>query len=208
MSMRYALEDFGDVLNAPTHQDASAQITLTRADLEIQLEARRLVGYETGYQSGWDDATKSMTEENARLQTEFARNLEDLGFTYQEARSHVLSTLEPLLTQMLAVVLPKALEQAIGPIVAEAMMPMAADMADTPIDVLVSPGTRPTLEAFLQDAGAVPFEIVEKDTLPDGQIYLRSGESECSVDLSGVVARISDAVGALYHVNEKAFDHG
>ncbi|WP_282181571.1 flagellar biosynthesis protein [Aliiroseovarius marinus] len=208
MSMRYALEDFGDVLNAPTHQEASAQITLTRADLEIQLEARRLEGYETGYQSGWDDATKSMTEENARLQTEFARNLEDLGFTFQEARSHVLSTLEPLLTQMLDVVLPKALEQAIGPIVAEAMMPMAADMADTPIDVLVSPGTRPTLEAFLQDAGAVPFEIVEKDTLPDGQIYLRSGESECSVDLSGVVARISDAVGALYHVNEKAFDHG
>lgn len=208
MSMRYALEDFGDVLNAPTHQEASAQITLTRADLEIQLEARRLEGYETGYQSGWDDATKSMTEENARLQTEFARNLEDLGFTFQEARSHVLSTLEPLLTQMLDVVLPKALEQAIGPIVAEAMMPMAADMADTPIDVLVSPGTRPTLEAFLQDAGAVPFEIIEKDTLPDGQIYLRSGESECSVDLSGVVARISDAVGALYHVNEKAFDHG
>ncbi|WP_298909702.1 flagellar biosynthesis protein [uncultured Aliiroseovarius sp.] len=208
MSMRYALEDFGDVLNAPTHQEASAQITLTRADLEIQLEARRLEGYETGYQSGWDDATKSMTEENARLQTEFARNLEDLGFTFQEARSHVLSTLEPLLTQMLDVVLPKALEQAIGPIVAEVMMPMAAEMADTPIDVLVSPGTRPTLEAFLQDAGAVPFEIVEKDTLPDGQIYLRSGESECSVDLSGVVARISDAVGALYHVNEKAFDHG
>ncbi|NDW53209.1 flagellar biosynthesis protein [Aliiroseovarius sp. PrR006] len=208
MSMRYALEDFGDVLNAPTHQDASAQITLTRADLEIQLEARRLEGYETGYQSGWDDATKSMTEKNERLQSEFARNLEDLGFTYQEARSHVLTTLEPLLTQMLEVVLPKALEQAIGPIVAEVMMPMAADMADTPIDVLVSSGSRPTLEAFLKEAGAVPFEIIEKDTLPDGQIYLRSGESECSVDLTGVVARISDAVGALYHVNEKAFDHG
>ena len=208
MSMRYALEDFGDILNAPGHADASAQITLTRADFEIQLEARRLQGYETGYKSGWDDATKSMTEGNARLQSEFARNLEDLGFTYQEARSHVLSTLEPLLTQMLEAVLPNALNDALGPIVAEAMMPLAAEMADTPIDVLVSPGSRPTLEAFLKEAGAVPFKIVEKDTLPDGQNYLRSGESECSVDLSGVVARISDAVGALYHVNEKAFDHG
>ena len=208
MNIRYALEDFGDVLNAPSHEDAGAQITFTRADFEIQLETRKLEGYEAGYQSGWMDATKAMTEENARLQSEFARNLEDLGFTYQEARSHVLSTLEPLLNQMLQVVLPKVLEQALGPIVAEAIMPLAAEMSDTPIDVLVSPGSRPTLEAFLKDAGAVPFEIIEKDTLPDGQIYLRSGESECSVDLTSAVARISDAVAALYHVTEKAFDHG
>lgn len=208
MSIRYALEDFGDVLNAPAKEDASAQITMTRADYEIQLEAQKLEGYEAGYQSGWTDATRALTEENGRLQAEFARNLEDLGFTYQEARSHVLSTLEPLLNQMLQVVLPAALDQALGPIVSEAMMPLAAELADTPIEVLVAPDSRPTLEAFLQGAGAVPFEIVEKDTLPEGQIYLRTGDRECSVDLSGAVARISDAVNALYHVTEKAFDHG
>lgn len=208
MSIRYALEDFGDALTSDGQAQADAQIALTRADLEVQLEARKLEGYEAGYQSGWDDAARSMDEDNARVRSEFARNLEDLGFTYQEARSHVLSSLEPLLTQMLQTVLPKALGDAIGPIVSEAMMPLAADMADRPIDVLVSPGSRPALEAFLADAGAVPFEIVEKDTLPDGQIYLRSHDCECSVDLTSAVDRITQAVNALYHVKEKAFDHG
>ena len=208
MSIRFALEDFGDGLGAVGQSHASAQITLSRADLEVQLEARKLEGYEAGYQSGWDDAAKSMDEDSARVQSEFARNLEDLGFTYQEARSHVLSSLEPLLNQVLQVVLPKAIDEAIGPIVSEAMMPLAAEMADAPIDVLVSPGSRPTLEAFLKGVGSVPFEIIDKVTLPDGQIYLRSGESECSVDLSTAVARISDALDALYHVNERAFDHG
>lgn len=208
MSIRFALENFGDALSSVGQSQADAEITLTRADLELQLEARKLEGYEAGYQTGWDDAAKSLDEENARVKSEFARNLEDLGFTYQEARSHVLSSLEPLLQQMLQVVLPKALEDTIGPLVSEAMMPLAADLADNPIAVLVSPGSRPALEAFLAGAGAVPFEIVEKDTLPDGQIYLRSRGSERKVDLTGAVERITQAVNALYHVNEKAFDHG
>lgn len=208
MNARYALEDFGDVLSPVAQTDANPEITLFRSELEAQLEARKLEGYEAGYQSGWDDAAKSMDEDNARIRTEFARNLEDLGFTYQEARSHVLTTLEPLLNQMLDVVLPKAIEHSIGPIVAEAMMPLAVELADAPIDVLVSPGSRATLETFLADAAAVPFRIVEKDTLLDGQIYLRSGDSECSVDLFAAVERITQAVTALYHVNEKAFDHG
>lgn len=208
MSIRFALENFGDALSSVGQSQADAEITLTRADLELQLEARKLEGYEAGYQTGWDDAAKSLDEENARVKSEFARNLEDLGFTYQEARSHVLSSLEPLLQQMLQVVLPKALEDTIGPLVSEAIMPLAADLADDPIAVLVSPGSRPALEAFLAGAGAVPFEIVEKDTLPDGQIYLRSRGSERKVDLTGAVERITQAVNALYHVNEKAFDHG
>ncbi|WP_424939085.1 flagellar biosynthesis protein [Aliiroseovarius sp. S253] len=208
MSIRFTLEDFGDAMTSVEPSQSNVQITLSRTDLEAQLEARKLEGYEAGYQSGWDDAAKSMDEDNARVKSEFARNLEDLGFTYQEARSHVLSALEPLLNQMLKVVLPKAVDEAIGPIVSEAMMPLAAEMADTPIDVLVSPGSRPALEAFLADVGAVPFEIVEKDTLPDGQVYLRSRDSECSVDLTDAIDRITRAVHALYHVNEKVFDHG
>ncbi|TQV70024.1 FliH/SctL family protein [Aliiroseovarius halocynthiae] len=206
--MRYALEDFGDVLSSAGQADANPEVTLFRSELDARLEARKLEGYEAGYQSGWDDAVKSMDEDNTRVRTEFARNLEDLGFTYQEARSHVLTALEPLLTQMLEAVLPTAVERSLGPIVAEAMMPLASELADAPIDVLVSPGSRATLEAFLADARAVPFQILEKDTLLDGQIYLRSGENERRVDLSAAIERITQAVSALYHVNERAFDHG
>lgn len=208
MSLRYSLEDFGDATSVVGHSAEDAALTLKQSDLNAQFEARKLEGYEAGYKTGWDDAAASMKEGSDRVKAEFARNLEDLGFTYQEARSHVLSTLEPLLTQLLTVVLPKALETAIGPIVSEAMMPMAEELADGPIQVLISPINRASLEVFLEKAVSVPFEIIEKDTLPDGQIYLRSGKSECCVDLSEAVSRITQAVETLYHVNEKAFQHG
>lgn len=208
MSLRYSLEDFGDAISVVGHSEEDATLTLKQSDLNAQFEARRLEGYEAGYQTGWDDAASSMNEDSERVKAEFARNLEDLGFTYQEARSHVLSTLEPLLAQMLEVVLPNALEKAIGPIVSEAIMPLAEELADGSIQVLVSPVNRSSLEAFLEEAVSIPFEILEKDTLPDGQIYLRSGKSECCVDLSDAVSRIKQAVETLYHVNEKAFHHG
>lgn len=205
MSLRYSLEDFGDAISVVGVSEEDATLTLKQSDLNAQFEARRLEGYEAGYQTGWDDAATAMNKDSERVKAEFARNLQDLGFTYQEARSHVLSTLEPLLAQMLQVVLPKALQSAIGPIVSEAIIPMAEELADGPIQVLISPSNRPSLEMFLEEAVSVPFEIIEKDTLPDGQIYLRSGKSECCVDLSGAVSQITRAVETLYHVNQKAF---
>lgn len=205
MSARLTLEDFG---TTPAEIQQTEPGQPAHSIDPAELEGKRLEGYEAGYKAGWDDATRSMTQEAERVEAEFARNLEDLGFTFQEARSHVLSSLEPLLNAMVNVVLPKVVQDAIAQVVAEEIVPMAATAADNPIQVLVAPGIRGALEQLLESSTNVPFELIEQATLPEGQIYLRSPVSEKQIDMSGALERMRDAVGALYDINEKAFNHG
>ena len=59
------------------------------------LEDLRILAYEQGYTAGWDDAAAAQTDDQSRIKADFARNLQSLGFTFQEARMHVLRAIHP-----------------------------------------------------------------------------------------------------------------
>ena len=172
------------------------------------LESTRLESYEAGYQAGWDDATQAETNEQGRIGAEFARNLQDLGFTFHEARAHVMQALEPLLAGMVQRVLPKLVSETMGQTIIEELLPLATDAADTPIEVVVSPSSRPVLEGLLSTATTVPFTLVEEPTLAQGQVFLRSGKTERHIDFASAIDRIGTAIDGLYELNEKAFRNG
>jgi len=172
------------------------------------LEKTRLESYETGYKAGWDDAAQAETNEQGRIGAEFARNLQDLGFTFHEARAHVMQALEPLLAGMVQRVLPKLVSETMGQTIIEELLPLATDIADTPIEVVVSPVSRPILEELLTEATAVPFTLVEEPTLAQGQVFLRSGKTERHIDFASAIDRIGAAIEGLYELNEKAFRNG
>ena len=173
-----------------------------------EIEKIRLEGYEAGYQAGWDDASRAESEDQSRIGAEFARNLQDLGFTFHEARSHVMHALEPLLTGMVEKVLPGIVSETIGQTIVEELLPLASAAADAPIEVVVSPASRPALEALLAEATSVPFALTEEASLAEGQVFLRSGKTEKHLDLTGAVDRIGSAINGLYELNEKAFQNG
>lgn len=202
----FPLEEFDTIPSikdaAPAPVQAAPQIS------EAELEAARLAGYETGYQAGWDDATKADDNERERIGAEFARNLQDLGFTFHEARSHVMQSLEPLLASMVNKVLPSLVSNTIGQVIVEEILPLAADAADCPIEVVTYPAGHATLEEFLSQNISVPLSIVEEDTLAEGQVYIRMGRTEKQIDLSGAVQRIGEAIAGLYEINEKAVENG
>jgi len=172
------------------------------------IETSSLDGYEAGYQAGWDDATRAQTEEQSRIGAEFARNLQDLGFTFQEARAHVMHALEPLLAGMVERILPRLISETIGQTIIEELMPLASAAADAPIEVVVSPASLPALDALLAGATSIPFSLVEEPTLAEGQVFLRSGKIERHIDFTSAVDRIGAAINGLYELNEKAFNHG
>lgn len=172
------------------------------------LEQARLAGYETGYQAGWDDAARAESDEQSRIGAEFARNLQDLGFTFHEARSHVMHALEPLLSGMVEKVLPRLVAETIGQTIVEELLPLAAAAADTPIEVVVNPAGRAALELMLAENASVPINLVEEPTLAEGQVYLRSGNAEKHIDFTGAVDKIGTAISGLYQLNERAFQNG
>jgi flagellar assembly protein FliH len=173
-----------------------------------EIKQIRLEGYEEGYQAGWDDAARAEAEDQSRIGAEFARNLQDLGFTFHEARRHVMHALEPLLAGMIEKVLPDLVTRTIGQTIVEELLPLASEVADAPVEIVVSPDSRATLEPLIQDLSSIPFELVEEPSLAEGQVFLRSGRSERHIDLSGTVDRIGSAINDLYELNEKAFQNG
>lgn len=201
MNKPLVLEDF-------EQSDLSVSHPGIRSVAEAELEKIRVTSYEAGYSAGWDDAVKEANVDKDRIEAEFARNLEDLGFTFHEARSHVLGSLEPLLRTIVDTLLPEVMRDALGQVINDEIMPLAAQAADTPIEVRVSSGSRKVLDHLMDRVTATPLQVFEDDTLPEGQVFLRSSSSERCIDLTSALARIKGAVTALYDINEKAFEHG
>lgn len=212
MKSLFTLEEFdaSDMTSSvrkPTAQQAESSPRSPTISPEA-IEKVRLEGYEAGYKAGWDDATRAEADDQSRIGAEFARNLQDLGFTFHEARSHVMHALEPLLNGMVEKVLPKIVSETVGQTIVEELLPLAASVADTPIEVVVCPASRPSLEQLLSRATSIPFELVEEESLAEGQVFLRSGKTEKHLDLTGTVDRIGAAIDGLYQLNEKAFQNG
>ena len=82
------------------------------SDAGAGAEDARLASFEDGYKAGWDDAIAAQDKETARIRADFARSLEDLGFTYTEAHRHVLNAIEPLLRDMVCKVMPRMAHRA------------------------------------------------------------------------------------------------
>lgn len=169
-------------------------------------ETARLQGYDEGYKSGWDDALQKTLEDGTRIGAEFARNLRDLGFTYEEARAHVLTSLRGFLTELSDVFLPELIDEAMGPVLLECLIDLADESATAPILVRVSSNEAERLERFLADQAVLPFRIVAEPSLAEGQAYLRLGAEERSVDLTEPLERVREALSGLNHATERTLD--
>lgn len=193
-----------EVFELPQQQATADRVQVSSADFEEM----RLQAFEKGYTAGWDDAVAAQDAEASRLRADLARNLQELSFTYHEARSHVLQAMEPLLRDMVAKVLPAIAQQTLAPVVMETLRPLAEEMAGAAITVVVNPASRTAVEALLTAEKTLPLTFVEEPTLNEGQVYLRMGDAESRIDLDGVIAAIGNAVAGFFAMQSEVKDNG
>ncbi|PTE16623.1 flagellar biosynthesis protein [Pseudogemmobacter blasticus] len=172
------------------------------------IEEAKLASYESGYKAGWDDAVAAQAEDQTRIRADLARTLQQLSFTYQEARAHVLMALEPLLTEMVNRLLPETARETLAPLVLERLMPMAEELADQPVTLVLNPAVRRAISDLIEQATGLPLTLEEEPTLPEGQVYLRLGSTEAKVDLTRVTAEIAAAVRGFFTLAKEAPAHG
>jgi len=183
MTISHLLEDFDTA-----HEGAQMIIS------DASLEDERLAAFETGYQAGWDDAVKAQAEDARRITADLAQNLQDLSFTYEEARVAVMQALRPLLLQMTTAVLPRLAQESLGPRLAEMMHDLARSHGDLRTEIAVSAADAPRLAHLLDTDPALEADLIEDDTLGPGQVYLRIGETEQEIDLGEVLAGNNAAI--------------
>jgi flagellar assembly protein FliH len=182
--------------------------TATSADGSMQplveataVEEAKVAAFEQGYSAGWDDAVAAQQGDQTRIRADLARNLQSLAFTFQDARSHVLQAIRPLILEMVDRLLPEVAREALAPTVLDALTPLADDLADAPLTLVLNPAVRAQVEDLVTQATGLPMVIEEEPSLSEGQVYIRFGKSEAKVDLSQVTADIAIAVRAFFNLN-------
>ena len=177
---------------------------LTRDNVtDTVAEEVRLAAYEQGYSAGWDDAVAAQDADLTRLRNELGQNLQDLAFTYHEAHSHVLRTLEPLLRDMVAKVLPAVAREALGQMVVEELRPLVADLTDAPLSIVTHPENVSMIEDLVIAHVKFPAEVRADPTLGPGQAQFRIGPTERMIDLDGAIAAIAGAVSGFFDIEKQ-----
>lgn len=187
------------------NQDSSNSTIVTD---QSALEEVGLASYEQGYSAGWEDAVAAQNDEKAKMSADLSHNLQALSFTYHEARAHILKSLEPLLTAIVAQVLPEIAKAGLPAVIQKTILPLADQAADTPIDLLFNPAARSVIEEFFLHGNGPPINLVEEPTLGEGQAFLRFGESETRIDLDGAVAEMKDALNDFFTLYSKDSQNG
>lgn len=185
-------------IDSPQEQ-ASGMVTMQLG----AVEEAKLAAYEQGYRAGWDDAAAAQAEDQNRIRADLARNLQQLSFTWQEARAHMLKAVEPLLEEMVGRVLPETAREMLAPMVLEQVMPLAGEMTDQPVALVLNPAVRVAVETLIEQATGLPMVIQEEPTLPEGQVYIRLGATEAQVDLTRVTADIAAALRGFFSLSRE-----
>ena len=192
-----------EVFESPTQRGKGQTVVMDSA----AMEETRLQSFDSGYAAGWEDATAATQDDQARISSELANNLQHMAFTFQEARTHILRSVQPVLTQLCTQLLPPLAREVLAPVVLDTIMPLIDDLVDQPVHVMLNPAARPAVERLLSQAAGLPLAIVEEPTLGEGQVYLRLGEVEHRVDLDQAVSELTRAVHDFFEYSEKDGGH-
>ena len=79
---------------------------------------------------------------------------------------------------------------------------------DEPVHIVLNPAARPAVETLITEATGLPLCIEEEPTLPEGQAYIRIGQTEAQVDLGRVTAEIAAAVHGFFTLTEERESDG
>lgn len=165
------------------------------------VEEAKVAAFEQGYSAGWDDAAAAQQGDQGRIRADLARNLQSLSFTFQDARSHVLQAIRPLILEVTSRVLPEVAREALAPTVLDALMPLADELSEAPLTLVLNPAVRPQVEELVTQATGLPMVIEEEPSLSEGQVYIRFGTAETKVDLTQVTDDITTAVRTFFTLN-------
>ncbi|MFN4130017.1 MAG: flagellar biosynthesis protein [Paracoccaceae bacterium] len=193
-----------EVFETATQRGKSQTVVMDSA----AIEETRLQAYDSGYAAGWEDATAATQDDQTRISSELANNLQQMAFTFQEARAHILKSVQPVLTQLCTQLLPPIAREVLAPVVLDTIMPLIDNLVDQPVHVVLNPAARMGVERLMSQAAGLPLLIVEEPTLGEGQVYLRLGEVEHRVDLDHAVAELTRAVHDFFEYSEKDGGHG
>ncbi|WP_438990598.1 hypothetical protein [Lentibacter sp.] len=185
MSISHLLETFEEI----NPEDVLGQ------SADDQRTDHELAVFERGYKAGWDDCTAAAEQSGAALSEAFAQNLNDLSFTYHEAYSALVRSIEPLVRQLVETTLPDLASDSLGQKLGAEVTALARSHAGTQLLVSCHPSRRNMVQSALPDGLSLSVSVVPDDRLTTDQITLKFSEVEREID----VAHFATQARSLIH---------
>lgn len=199
MAITHLLEDFSPGVT-------SGDVMKLMSD--VALEDQRLAAFEQGYSAGWEDAFGAQENDQTRITGALAISLGDLSFTYHEAMTQLLGSVEPIFQSLVDLVLPDIMARTFGRHIVEQLCEMARDQTSGPVALVVPTGTARSLAPLLTQELAMPVKITEDDAMDSGRAYLRVGATEREIDCAALMESIRDTIDAFSYQTNEEYKHG
>lgn len=193
MARPYSFEEF----------DLLREVRKTELEKDSSSEREKLDSFERGYKAGWDDATTAQHQDQSRISSDLESSLNDLAFTFHEARSHVLNGVEPLLRELVKKIFPRFAQDRLPVLIKEHIATALAEVTERPIILCVSPKSRAAVESALPLDPGFPITVKEEPTLSDGQVFLNLGATEEVLDLDEVLSSVNAAISDFFEINQR-----
>ena len=191
-----ALEDFGDLKpkSAPEPGDASPA-------------AEPAPSYDDGYKAGWEDATQSAVSERDRVHAEFARAIEDVRVSFEEAKSQVRRSLHPLLDALVSAVLPALSRDTAGPRLIEIFEREIDGVFTAPLELEASAEDAEFLQEQLAARPDPTIMVRIEPSLISGQMRFGLGAEEHEIDCDRLLQDLREALGFNLNAEDNARRH-
>ena len=187
MTIAHLLEDFG--IKTPVEPVSSFS--------EEIVEEAKLVSFEKGYTAGWDDAIEAKDKETTHVSATLATSLEDLSFTYHEAQSQLMESLDPMVKVLTSVILPDTMAATFGHHVIDHLNEMAKGQINEPMEIVAAAGEANAIRALLGEDPTFNVRVREDANLSAGQAQLRVGKSERELNSEALIESIRDSIDAF-----------
>ena len=172
-----------------------------------KLDAIRSEAYEAGYRSGWDDAVASDKEARQRIEAEFERNIQGLAFTYNEAVDRVRSELKGFVSALLDQFLPSLLPDVLREYVRAELISIGDEQIELPVEIVASSDCLQLLSGMIEDDIAMDVNLVEDQSLANGQVFVRMEGRETQIDFEPLIQNLSRQFAALCEPVEKGSEN-
>ena len=199
MSLAHRYSEFSSAGSDVFEPDAKS----TDANADEKLES-----FENGYQAGWQDAVEALEAEQRKISADFAQNLQDMTFTYQEARGKLLTSLKPVLEAIMLKLLPGTLSASLRAHLIEQIHDLLAESTENAIEFIVSPKNVAFLETLLKQQLAVPFLLKAEETLSEGQIFLKVDQAERYIDMDELGKNILNLLDSFFQQSVEVPNNG
>lgn len=159
-------------------------------------EAAHAEGYETGYNSGWEDAVAAERKRRGHMDAEFERCIQDLGFTYHEAVDQIRVELATFLTELVDALFPAVVPD----LLRETIKSETVELAEGHLNPVVKLMASETIVEQLQDmvpASSLEISIESEESLAPQQAFISLAGQERVIDFQPLIDAIRQQLGAI-----------